>query len=159
MQIVAVRPHKTGMVEMVYKDCNDETLVSITLLGDEKAYETLVTRYEKAVINAAYSVAGNYCLAEDAAQDAFVSAWMKLDMLKEHSKFRAWVCQIAKNCAKNLVVCFKDYICFDLLANTGFEQNMLFDDSFSFDMESTILHDSINSLSEKVRLAKANLVN
>ena len=55
---------------------NDETLVELTLLGDGTAYEELVTRHQRAVMGTAYKVTKNKFSAEDASQDAFVSAWM-----------------------------------------------------------------------------------
>ena len=65
----------------------DETLVMLTLAGDETAYEALVTRYQKSAIASALSVTKNQFMAEDAAQDAFVTAWMKLNTLQEPQKF------------------------------------------------------------------------
>ena len=65
----------------------DETLVMLTLAGEQDAYEVLVRRYQRAVVSAAASVTHNPFMAEDAAQDAFVTAWMKLDTLQEPQKF------------------------------------------------------------------------
>lgn len=136
---------------MIYSEQNTETLVSLTLLGNEKAYEALVIRYQKAVIGAAYSVMGNRYMAEDAAQDAFVSAWMKLNMLREPELFGAWVCRIAKNCAKNIAVRYREYISFDLLENMELERDEFTEEFFIQDDESDRLHESINSLSQKVK--------
>ena len=61
----------------------DETLVMLTLAGEQDAYEVLVRRYQRAVVSAAASVKHNPFMAVDAAQDAFVTAWMKLDTLQE----------------------------------------------------------------------------
>ena len=83
---------------MPYRNLNDETLVMLTLAGEQRAYEVLVNRYQKAVIASAFSVTHNSFLAEDTAQDAFVTAWIKLDTLNEPEKFAAWICRIAKNC-------------------------------------------------------------
>ena len=52
-----------------YADLNDETLVLLTLAGEQDAYGALVARYERAVVASALSVTRNYHLAEDAAQD------------------------------------------------------------------------------------------
>ena len=76
---------------MLGYDHSDATLVMLTLAGDQRAYEALVTRYERAVMIAATSVAGNSFMAEDAAQDAFVSGWMKLNTLADPEKFAPWV--------------------------------------------------------------------
>ena len=55
-------------------DKTDEALVELTLLGDETAYEELVTRHQRAVMRTAYKMTKNRFSAEDASQDAFVSA-------------------------------------------------------------------------------------
>ncbi|MBO7246128.1 MAG: RNA polymerase sigma factor SigW, partial [Clostridia bacterium] len=82
-----------------YKNSIDKDLVEMTLMGDENAYEELVTRHERSVHCTAYKITGNKYSAEDASQDAFVAAWTKLDTLKEREKFGSWICAIAKNCA------------------------------------------------------------
>lgn len=82
---------------MIYSEQSDDILVGLTLVGDDGAYEALVLRYQKAVLASAYSVIQNSYMAEDAAQDAFVSAWMKLSALREPAKYGAWVCRIARN--------------------------------------------------------------
>ena len=96
---------------------NDETLVLLTLAGDQSAYEQLVRKYERAVIASARSVTGNLYLAEDVAQDAFITGWMKLDALKDPAKYGAWVCRIAKNCARNTVLRFENYLDLEVVEN------------------------------------------
>ena len=86
-----------------YSEKPDEVLVDLTLLGNESAFETLVLRHEKAVKGTAFKITRNSFSAEDASQDAFVSAWMRLDSLSDRSRFGSWVCAIAKNCARDLV--------------------------------------------------------
>ena len=102
---------------MLYHDQNDETLVMLTLAGEQRAYEVLVLRYQNAVISAAASVTHSRFMAEDAAQDAFVTAWMKLNTLMEANKFGAWVCRIAKNCALNTVMRMRSFISLDDVDN------------------------------------------
>ena len=138
-------------LHMIYANQNDETLVSVSLTGNENAYEALVIRYQKAVIGAAYAVTRNHYTAEDAAQDAFVSAWIKLDCLREPSKYGAWVCNIARNCAKNLAARYRDYIDFDLVANSESESNEFFGEYVFASDDNDTLRDSINSLSDKVK--------
>ena len=48
------------------KDQKDETLVDLTLLGNDAAYEELVIRYGKLVNSVAYRITGNKYSAEDA---------------------------------------------------------------------------------------------
>ncbi len=93
-----------------YRETEDETLVMLTLAGEQTAYEQLVLRYQNAVIAAAIQITRNRFMAEDAAQDAFVSAWMKLNTLQQPKKYGAWVCRIAKNCALNMVTRYRSFI-------------------------------------------------
>ena len=96
---------------------SDETLVMLTLAGEQNAYEILVARYQKAVVASAVSVTKNHFMAEDAAQDAFVTAWMKLNTLQEPKKYASWVCRIAKNCALNMLGRYRSFIPLDLVDN------------------------------------------
>lgn len=85
-----------------YSIKSDETLVELSLLGNSRAYEELVKRHERAVKRSARSVTRDEFSAEDASQDAFVSAWVNLPSLRDPSNFRSWVCSIAKNRAKKI---------------------------------------------------------
>ena len=102
---------------MLYGNENDETLVMLTLAGEQRAYEVLVVRHQKRVMSSAASVARNAFVAEDAAQEAFVTAWMKLDTLAEPQKFGAWTAKIAKNCARNAVMRYHEFIPLDTIEN------------------------------------------
>ena len=56
-------------------------------------------------------------MAEDAAQNAFVTAWMKLNTLHEPQKLTVWVCRIAKNCALNMVMRFRSFLPLEIVEN------------------------------------------
>ena len=51
-------------MSLKYADLSDESLVMLTLAGEQTAYEALVVRYQKAVISAAASVTRNAFMAE-----------------------------------------------------------------------------------------------
>ena len=89
---------------------SDKTLVEQTLLGDTDAYEALVWRHQARVLSRAKWITKSDFMAEDAAQDAFVTAWIKLDCLKDREKFASWVCRIAENCAKEMLIRFREYL-------------------------------------------------
>lgn len=137
----------------MYQDQSDGTLVMLTLAGEQCAYEILVTRYEQAVIAAANSVLHSRYMAEDAAQDAFVTAWMKLNILREPEKYGAWICRIARNCAKNMVVRYRSYLSLDVLENCMSEDEH--EDNpealYVSSEEKKQLHESVSRLPEKVR--------
>ena len=87
-----------------YKDESDKRLVELTLCGDGRAFEELVVRHEKAVLGTAYKITRDHYKTEDVAQEAFVAAWMQLERLTSQDKFGSYVCAIAKNCAKKMVM-------------------------------------------------------
>lgn len=140
---------------MLHQDKSDETLVMLTLAGEQRAYETLVVRHEKAVVAAARAVTGSQFMAQDAAQDAFVTAWLKLNTLHEADKYCAWVCRIAKNCAKNMLVRYHGYL------DLGDYENHIFDETVTaaFDPqtlyeskdERKTLNKSVDRLPDKIR--------
>ncbi len=132
-----------------YKEKSDGTLVELSLLGEQSAYEELVRRHEKSVLGTAYKVTNNEFSAEDASQDAFVSAWIKLDSLRDREKFGSWVCSIAKNCARTVVSHYRSMcgdISLHLLENT--EAIAVKDDSIEERMD---LHEAVSHLSDKIR--------
>ncbi|MDE6725217.1 MAG: sigma-70 family RNA polymerase sigma factor, partial [Ruminiclostridium sp.] len=139
----------------MYQNQNDETLVMLTLAGEQNAYAVLVERYENAVIAAAASVTHNRSMAEDSAQDAFITAWIKLNMLREPDKYGAWVCRIAKNCAKNMVMRFQSFISLDdgekSVADIADSKQPDPRDTYELSEEKELLHESIKKLPERVR--------
>lgn len=138
---------------MYYQNENDDMLVMLTLTGEQAAYEMLVVRYQKAVIASALSVTHNQFMAEDAAQDAFVTAWMKLNTLQEGSKYGAWVRKIAKNCALNTVTRFHSYLPLETVDNFDIcddpKQNPF--EKYALSDENEELYQSIGKLPKKVK--------
>src|SRR5215212_9905217 len=59
-----------------------------------EAFGELVSRYQDMAFACAYSVLGDFYLAEDAAQEAFITAWQKLGQLREPGAFGAWLRRI-----------------------------------------------------------------
>lgn len=140
-------------MHLLYQDQNDETLVMLTLAGEQRAYEVLVARYEKTVIAAANSVTHSQFMAEDAAQDTFVTAWMKLNLLNEPNKYRAWVCRIAKNCAKNMITRYRSFLSLDDLENCILENEYSENPQilYAVSEEKELLRKSVSNLPEKVK--------
>ncbi len=132
---------------MIYQEQKDEVLVSATLLGDQSAYEALVVRWQGGVLNAARQITRSESLAEDAAQDAFVTAWLKLNTLHDGSKYGAWVIRIVKNRAKDLLVRYRYWADMDIAAQKASDFHEIMR---SYD-ERELLHDNVSALSEKVR--------
>ncbi len=138
---------------MLYQNYNDETLVMLTLAGEERAYEVLVARWEKSVVSSSLSITRNYFMSEDAAQDAFVTAWMKLDTLKEPKKFGAWVCRIAKNCAKNMLSRYSSILPLETVENLDIAEaeGESPEELYISSEQNAELYTSIGKLPEKVK--------
>ena len=75
----------------------DHHLVSAALRGDKDAFASLVAQYRHQVYGLCWDRLRDRADAEDAAQDAFLSAFQKLDTLREPSKFGPWLRMIAAN--------------------------------------------------------------
>jgi RNA polymerase sigma factor (sigma-70 family) len=76
---------------------SDTRLVSASLVGDRRAFEHIVRRYQSLVCAVTYSATGDLSASEDLAQETFIAAWRKLESLREPSRLRPWLCTIARN--------------------------------------------------------------
>jgi RNA polymerase sigma factor (sigma-70 family) len=56
----------------------------------EQAFSELVRIFQDRAYSCAYAVLGDFHLAQDAVQEAFVSAWRKLHQLRHPEAFPAW---------------------------------------------------------------------
>jgi RNA polymerase sigma-70 factor, ECF subfamily len=76
---------------------SDQLLVRRALKGDERAFEELVRRYQKPIVNFVARMVGHYDLALDLSQDVFVKAFVALRTYNESFKFGSWIFKIASN--------------------------------------------------------------
>jgi len=58
--------------------------------GDLGAYGEIVRRFQDMAVGYAHSVLGDFHLAEDASQDAFIGAFLDLPKLREPEAFASW---------------------------------------------------------------------
>ncbi len=79
-------------------DHNDKELIKRTLAGDEAAFGALVDRYKDAVHALVYRKTGNFHIAEELTQDAFLQAYQKLSTLRNPAHFAGWLYVIASRC-------------------------------------------------------------
>jgi len=80
----------------------DTTLVRSAINGDAEGFTELCHRYYPAMVAIAHSVLGDRHLAEDAAQQAFAQAAVKLPQLKKENRFAGWLAVICRNIAKDM---------------------------------------------------------
>jgi len=65
--------------------------------GDKDAFAKLVEKYKKPVYSVCYRMLGTPTAAEDAAQEAFIRAYMAIDRYDTSRSFATWVLSIASN--------------------------------------------------------------
>ena len=65
--------------------------------GDQKAYYEIYQLYAKAMFNICYRIIGTQEVAEDVLQEAFVSAFQKIDSYQGKASFGAWLKKIVVN--------------------------------------------------------------
>ena len=75
-------------------EVSDLDLVRMAQAGDTEAFGELVERNRRAVFRAALAAVGSPTEADDVAQEAFVTAWQKLDGFRGESQFRTWLLSI-----------------------------------------------------------------
>jgi len=66
------------------------TLIRAAQQGDVDAFGTIVARFQRMAYALAYALVGDAHLAEDAAQEAFIEAYLQLPQLREPAAFVAW---------------------------------------------------------------------
>ena len=66
------------------------TLVVAAQTGDHQAFGQLDHKFQDMAVGYAYSIIGDFHLAEDAAQEAFVGAWTNLPRLQNPKAFAGW---------------------------------------------------------------------
>ena len=81
----------------------ESSLVMRAQAGDRSAYSELVRRHHRSTINVVYRMCGDSQLAEDAAQEAFIKAWQRLNSYEQRSTFRSWLFRIAVNTAIDML--------------------------------------------------------
>lgn len=80
---------------------DDAALVERSRDGDATAYDALVRRHQQVAFRAAYIITGSAPDAEDAAQEAFVKAYLALGRFRPGAPFRPWLLRIVANEARN----------------------------------------------------------
>ena len=80
----------------------DTALVKAAINGNANGFTELCRRYYPAMVAIAHSILGDRHLAEDAAQQAFAKAALKLPQLKKESRFAGWLAVICRNIAKDM---------------------------------------------------------
>jgi RNA polymerase sigma-70 factor (ECF subfamily) len=65
--------------------------------GDNAAFDELMRRYQRPVMNFVYRMLGDAAEAEDVAQEVFVRLYRKIGSYRPETKFSTWLFALARN--------------------------------------------------------------
>jgi RNA polymerase sigma-70 factor (ECF subfamily) len=82
----------------------DWLLVERVRLGDKRAYEQLVVKYQSRIHRMLSRMVRDATEVEDITQEAFIKAYRALPQFRGESAFYTWLYRIAQNSARNYLV-------------------------------------------------------
>ena len=84
-----------GAPDFAHGHLDERAIVDAVLAGDRDAFRRLVEHESAAVVRACHRILGDHAEAEDAAQEAFVTAYRSLATWRSDGPFGAWLTRIA----------------------------------------------------------------
>jgi len=82
---------------------NETELVTRAQNGDRNAFSELVSNHARGVLSVIYRMCGDAQIAEDAAQETFIQAWVHLSSYRPQTPLRNWLYRIAVNAATDML--------------------------------------------------------
>ena len=92
---------------------SDEELMGRIARSDEQAFEVLVRRHQRRILNLIYRSIGDRIQAEDVAQEVFLRVWRAAVEYKPKAKFTTWSYRIAVN------------LCLDTIKSAHYRQSFV----------------------------------
>jgi len=79
---------------------SEAELIESVMEGNMSDFTPLVEKYQAVVYGLAFSVVGDFSLAQDIAQETFITAYKKLNQLRRPERFPGWLKRITLNTAR-----------------------------------------------------------
>jgi RNA polymerase sigma-70 factor (ECF subfamily) len=83
------------------EELEDYEVVDLCRKGDFNAFAILVRRHQRAMLNIAFRITGDYDDACDVVQDAFIAAYRGLSSFRGTARFSTWLTTITLNHSRN----------------------------------------------------------
>lgn len=123
-----------------------------TQCGDLDAYGELVSRYQDMAFGYAYSLLGDFHLAEDAAQEAFIQGFRHITELRDPRAFSGWLKRIVFTCSTRLLRSKPTgFVDIDALCDVAADQPSPDDVASLHELQHTV-HQAIQCLSRDERI-------
>jgi RNA polymerase sigma-70 factor (ECF subfamily) len=90
-----------GAETLELRALDDSSVVAAYLAGRKRAFNELVDRYQKRLLNFVFRTIGDRERAEDLVQEVFIRVHRHLHRFDQSKKFSTWIYTIASNLAKN----------------------------------------------------------
>jgi RNA polymerase sigma-70 factor (ECF subfamily) len=84
-------------------EVSEAALITRAQGGDRNAFSELVRIHAQGVQNVIYRMCGNLQIADDAAQETFIRAWLEIRSFRPQAALRSWLYRIAINCAIDML--------------------------------------------------------
>lgn len=91
----------TTASDLVARDLSDAEMMLRVKTGDDSAFNFLVQKYHRPIINFMYRMAHNSAVAEDLAQEVFLRVYRSRSSYEASAKFTTWLYRIATNLGMN----------------------------------------------------------
>ena len=136
---------------------NDHELVSRAKSGDDSAFNELMLRHYKGVLNYIHRFTNGSNTSEDLTQEVFYRVYKSLDRYRPDAQFTTWLYRIATNlCISDYKKNRRNYSLDEISENKGDMQDTSFfeadDNVYRKELKKTIV-ESLEQLTEKERVA------
>ncbi|HEV2278342.1 MAG TPA: RNA polymerase sigma factor [Acidobacteriaceae bacterium] len=84
-----------------WKAMSDAEIMLRVREGDDAAFNFLIEKYRKAIVNFMYRMVHNQSIAEELAQDVFLRVYRSRETYRAEAKFTTWLYRIATNLGVN----------------------------------------------------------
>lgn len=76
---------------------SDDALIARVILGESRAFDTLMRRYQPLALDIAHRLVRNRADAAEIVQDSFLRVWHNITRFEGGASFRTWLYRIVQN--------------------------------------------------------------